>query len=96
MKPSDALIQHREKIRAIIFAHHGLNPRVFGSTVRGEDTEKSDLDILIDPMPETTFFDIGAMRRELRLLLGVAVDILTPRGLPEKIRIEVLSEAVAI
>jgi predicted nucleotidyltransferase len=96
MKPSDALMIHRVQIRAVIHAHKGVNPRVFGSTVRGEDTDKSDLDILIDPTPETTFFDIGAMRRELRLLLGVAVDVLTPKGLSENIRANILAEAVAI
>lgn len=47
------------------------NARVFGSVVHGNDTEDSDLDILIDPTPETTLFDIGAIRHELLQLLGV-------------------------
>jgi predicted nucleotidyltransferase len=66
---------------------------VFGSVIRGDDSEHSDLDLLIDPTPETTMFDIGAIRRELRELLGVPVDVLTPKALPEKVRAAVLAEA---
>jgi len=64
--------------------------------MRGDDSEQSDLDILIDPTSETTLFDIGAIRRELRTLLGVPVDILTPKALPENIRAGVLASALPI
>lgn len=93
MKPSEALKLHREQIRRIVDAHHARNARVFGSVSRGEDEEGSDLDILVDPTPETTLMDIGAIRHELRTLLKVDVDVLTPRALPEKFRAQVLTEA---
>jgi uncharacterized protein len=93
MKPSIALHRHRFAIRGVVTAHRASNARVFGSTLHGTDTEGSDLDILVDPTPETTLFDIGAMRHELRALLGVAVDVLTPNALPEAIRVAVLAEA---
>ena len=96
MKPSDALRAHRNSIRQIVHAHRALNPRVFGSVARGEDTENSDLDILVDPTPETSLFDIGAIRLELLRLLGVRVDVLTPKALPEKFRASVLGQAIAI
>jgi predicted nucleotidyltransferase len=69
---------------------------VFGSVVHGDDSDGSDLDILVDPTPETTLFDIGAIRHELLQLLGVSVDVLTPNALPEKFRAVVLSEAVPV
>ena len=93
MKPSEVLHLHRERVRHIVAAHHARNARVFGSVLRGDDDEGSDLDILIDPTPETTLMDIGAIRHELRTLLKVDVDVLTPRGLPEKFRAHVLSVA---
>lgn len=93
MKPSEALHAHRDAVRRIIEAHRAGNPRVFGSVVHGDDTEGSDLDILIDPTPDTTLFDIGAIRHELLQLLGVPVDVLTPKALPEKFRATVLAEA---
>lgn len=93
MKPSLALASHREAIRRIVESHRARNARVFGSVVHGDDTDNSDLDILIDPTPETTLFDIGAIRHELLQLLGVPVDVVTPRALPEKFRATVLAEA---
>ncbi|MFD0705843.1 nucleotidyltransferase domain-containing protein [Photorhabdus akhurstii] len=77
-------------------SHRARNARVFGSVIHGDDTEDSDLDILIDPTPETTLFDIGAIRHELLQLLGVPVDVLTPKALPEKFRAVVLAEAVPV
>ncbi|WP_059412153.1 nucleotidyltransferase family protein [Cupriavidus basilensis] len=96
MKPSQALASHREAIRRVVESHRARNARVFGSVVRGEDAEGSDLDILVDPTPETTLFDIGAIRHELLQLLGVPVDVLTPKALPEKFRDIVLAEAVPV
>lgn len=93
MRPSEALSAHRDAVRRIVETHRAGNPRVFGSVVHGDDTEGSDLDILIDPTPDTTLFDIGAIRRELLQLLGVSVDVLTPKALPEKFRATVLAEA---
>ncbi len=96
MKPSVALQLNREAIRRIVESHRAGNARVFGSVVHGDDTENSDLDILIDPTSETTLFDIGAIRHELLQLLGVPVDVLTPKSLPEKFRAAVLAEAVQV
>ena len=96
MKPSQALASHRDAIRQIVESHRAGNARVFGSVVHGDDSEHSDLDILIDPTPETTLFDIGAIRHELLQLLGVPVDVLTPKALPERIRATVLAEAVPV
>lgn len=93
MKPSEALQRHRAAIRRVIESHRASNARVFGSVLRGEDTEQSDLDLLIDPTSETTLFDIGAIRFELRKLLGVSVDVLTPKALPESMRAAVLAQA---
>jgi predicted nucleotidyltransferase len=96
MKPSVALAIYREKIREIVLSHHAKNARVFGSVAFGTDTEESDLDVLIDPTPDTTLFDIGAIRYKLKQLLGVSVDVLTPRALPEKFRQSVLDSALTI
>ncbi len=96
MRPSIALALHRPAILQVVAAHRAGNARVFGSVLHGSDTELSDLDLLVDPTPETTLFDIGAIRHELRQLLGVAVDVLTPQALPDKFREQVLAEAVAV
>ncbi|TYC51421.1 nucleotidyltransferase [Zoogloea oleivorans] len=96
MKPSQALASHRVDIRRVVESHRACNARVFGSVIHGEDTEGSDLDILIDPTPETTLMDVAAIQVELERLLGISVDVLTPRALPEKFRSLVLAEAVSV
>ena len=75
MKPSQGLQSHRAEIRCIVLPHRA----------------ESDLDILIDPTPETTFFNIGALRHES---LGVPVDVLPPKALPDRFRATVLAEAL--
>jgi predicted nucleotidyltransferase len=96
MKPSIALNANRAQIRLIIEAHHASNARVFGSVASSTDIDGSDLDVLIDPSPETTLFDIGAIRYKLKQLLGVPVDVLTPNALPEKFRSSVIAGAMPI
>lgn len=93
LKTSETLHANRAEIRRVVQAHRARNARVFGSVMRGEDTEDSDVDILIDPTPEMTLFDLGAIRHELRQLLGVSVDVLTPNALPDKFRARVIAEA---
>ena len=96
MKPSEALRANRAEINRIVQMNNAVNARVFGSVLHGDDTEQSDLDVLIDPTPETSLIDIGAIRYKLRQLLGVKVDVLTPDALPESFRALVLAEAVPI
>ncbi|QFY45039.1 nucleotidyltransferase family protein [Candidatus Methylospira mobilis] len=93
MKPSEALASNRAAIRHVVESHRARNARVFGSVLRGQDTDSSDLDILIDPTPDTTLFDIGAIRHELGKLLDMPVDVLTPNALPDNFRATVLAEA---
>lgn len=96
MRPSLALQTHREAIREIALRHRVKNVRVFGSVLHGDDTEDSDLDLLVEPTPETTLMDIGAIRYELKELLGVTVDVLTPKALPDSFRNRVLQEAAPL
>lgn len=96
MRPSEALRAHRAEIREIVASHRALNARVFGSSARDEDDEDSDLDLLVDPTPETTLFDLARIQRRLETLLGVPVDVRTPMDLPERMRAQVVVEAVPV
>ena len=96
MRPSEALNLHRDRIRQIALSHRVTNPRVFGSVLRGEDTEGSDLGILVEPTSETMLMDVGAIHFELSELMNISIDVLTPRALPEKFRHLVEQEAQPI
>lgn len=92
-KPSIALAEHRQAIPAIVASCNCTNPRVFGSVLRGTDTFASDLDLLVDPLENTTLFHLGRLQHELSNLLKVRVQVVTPGDLPEKWRQTVLDEA---
>ena len=96
MRPSEAFALHRAAIRQIAESHRVHNVRVFGSVLHGTDTVDSDLDLLVEPTRQTSLFDIGAIRHELKQLLGVEVDVLTPRALPDKFRQKVIEEAAPV
>ena len=96
MKPSTLLASHRTEICRMVEQNHARNPRVFGSALHGGDTDSSDLDLLVDPLPDTTLLNLGALQVELEQLLGISVDVLTPGDLPVKYRDLVLREAVPV
>ena len=93
MKPSEAFHVHRAAIRGIVERHRARNVRVFGSVLHGDDVEGGDLDLIVDPLPQATLMDIAAIQVELERMLGVPVDVLTPKALPERFRGAVLAEA---
>lgn len=93
MKPSIALERHREAIRHLVTRYRTVNPRVFGSAIKGFDKDNSDLDLLVDPLPGVTLFDLGGLQVELEELIGIPVDLLTPGDLPPKFRSRILAEA---
>lgn len=93
MKPSQSLELHRSAVLDAAARFRTANPRVFGSVIYGRDAEGSDIDLLVDPLPGATLFDLGGLQVELEELLGVPVDLLTPGDLPIKFRAQVLAEA---
>jgi len=93
MKPSTSLDKQRAAVREAAARFRTANPRVYGSVVHGNDADGSDLDLLVDPLPGATLFDLGGLQVELEKLLGLPVDLLTPGDLPPKFRAQVLAEA---
>jgi uncharacterized protein len=96
MKPSEALQTKRDQLRELAMRYGVLRPRIFGSVIHGTDVEGSDLDILVDPTESTTLLRLSALQLEAERLLGVHVDVLTPKALPLKFRDRVILEAVAL
>lgn len=93
MRPSTNLDLNRAAVREAVSRFRTANLRVFGSVLHGTDTEESDLDLLVDPLPGATMFDLGGLQDFLQTLLGVRVDLLTPGDLPGKFRAQVIAEA---
>lgn len=89
----DNLHARRDEVLALAARHRASNVRLFGSLARGDATRVSDIDLLVDPLPGATLFDLGGLQIELQQLLGAPVDLLTPEDVPESWRKDILSAA---
>lgn len=97
MSLKQLLQDRREEILKIAAKHGAFNVRVFGSVARGEETESSDIDFLIDyDLFKTSPWFPGGLLADLEDLLGCKVDIVTEKGLHYFIKERVLKEAIAL
>ena len=92
----DEVRRKRSEILRLAEAAHVENVRLFGSVVRGDADEGSDIDFLVDAGPQCSLFDLGGLLMALRDLFGCEVDVVTADGLKERLRDRVLREAVTL
>ena len=90
------LIKNRDEILAIAAKHGAYNVRLFGSAVRGEATDTSDIDLLVDFEEGRSLFDLIALKQDLEDMLGREVDVVTNEALHWYIREQVMNEAVPL
>ena len=89
--PQDAIVEYSHR-------HHIRRLAVFGSALRADFNEDSDIDILVEFEPGYApgLFGIARMERELSALVGGRkVDLRTPEDLSQYFRQQVLQEAEA-
>jgi hypothetical protein len=88
--------QNREEILRLAAGRGARNVRVFGSVARGEADQRSDVDFLVDLDPGRSLLDLGGLNLDLERLLNAKVDVVSSRGLRERVRERVLREAVPL
>ena len=96
MRLEELLQVKRAEILKVCDRYGACKVRIFGSVVRGEADEGSDIDFLVEMEPGRSLLDLGGLQYELERLLGRGVDVVTERGLRARIRERVLHEAVAL
>ena len=69
---------------------------IFGSFVRGEQNDDSDVDILVEFLKPIGFFHLIRLENHLSQLLGREIDLVTKNALKLAIKDEILSQAVMI
>ena len=95
--PIEELVRtQRENILRTAARYGAYNVRIFGSVARKEADEQSDLDLLVDMEAGRSLFDLGGLLTELEELLGCPVDVVTEKGLRDRIRDRVLREAIPL
>ncbi len=87
------VLENRESILRAAAPRGATNVRVFGSVVRGQDDEQSDIDFLVDFEPERTLLDHAGLIVDLEALLSRHVDVATSTSLRGGMKDRVLSEA---
>lgn len=88
------LRQRRSEILEVARARGASRVRVFGSVARGDATDTSDIDFLVDLESGRGLFDLGGLLMDLRELLGRDVDVATVNGLRPRVAQRVLADAV--
>ena len=83
----------RKEILEIAARNGAVNVRVFGSVARGENRPDSDIDFLVNLEAGRSLLDLARLLRELNILLGYPVDVITEAGLRPRIKPQVLKEA---
>ncbi len=93
---NELLKNKREEILRVAARHGASNVRIFGSVARGDQDEKSDLDLLVTMETGRSLLDHAALLVELQELLGCEVDVVSDKGLRPRMRDRVLKEAVPL
>ncbi|BAN03790.1 hypothetical protein YM304_34760 [Ilumatobacter coccineus YM16-304] len=90
------LRNRRDEIIETARARGASRVRIFGSVARGDATENSDIDFLVDLDEDRGLFDLGGLLMDLQELLGHNVDVVTEAGLRARVSTRVLHDAVEL
>ena len=93
MNTNQALQAKRDEIIRIASRHGARNIRLIGSRARGDAQENSDVDFLVEFEAGRSLLDHAALMLDLEALLHCKVDVTSDRGLRDRVRSRILTEA---
>jgi uncharacterized protein len=86
----------RDEVLRLAALHGARNIKVFGSVARGESTDRSDIDLLVEWERGRSLLDHVALVQDLEEALGVRVHLGTERSLHWYVRDRILREATPL
>ncbi len=86
----------KERIRPVLLEHGVVRASVFGSMARGEATEESDIDLLVELEEGSSLMDLAGLKVDLEDILGRTVDVVTYDSIHPSLREQILKEQRAI
>lgn len=92
----DKLKMNRSRIETIALRYGVSNIRVFGSTVRGEQTPESDLDLLVTLSPARSLMDLAGFVVAIETELQCRVDVVADDNILPALQPYILQEAIAL
>lgn len=93
---SDQIQPIREKVIDILRKNDVKRASFFGSIVRGEMTDESDVDLLVEFEGKKSLLDLAHLKNELEDAVSRRVDILTYKSLHPRLKDRILAEQVPI
>jgi len=96
MKTIALLKEKRSEIIRIAQVNGVIKLSLFGSVVRGEDNENSDVDFLVEFEEGRTLFDLIRLKQELESLLKKSVDVVTEESVHPLLKERIKTEAIQI
>ena len=88
--------EHADELRTTLGALGAVDIRVFGSVARGDETETSDVDLLVELETDAGLFALLRMQSAAEAILGRSVDVSPISGLKPDVAERVLREAVPL
>lgn len=96
MTTLESLRQRKAEIERLAARYGAQGVRVFGSVARDEDTNDSDIDVLVEMSDEASLLDLVQLQQALEAMLSRRADVLTVRGINPRLRERILAEAVRL
>ena len=97
MKNLMTLVQQNKNQILLISNRYGIkNIRLFGSIVRGEENENSDIDFLVELEMGRSFLDLVGYWQDLEEILNCSVDVVSENGLSPYLKEKILKEAIKL
>ena len=97
MRKMEEKIKKIREILVEVLKKYGVRKAaIFGSVARGDDTEDSDIDIIVEFVDGKSLLDLVALKLELQKMLGKEIDIITYNSIHPLLKEKILSEQVVI
>ena len=96
MNTLELLRNRRTDILAAAARHGAKNVRVFGSATRGEDTDASDIDLLVSMEENRSLYDLIGLQQEIEHMFGRKTDVLTDKSINRYLQERILQEATVL
>ena len=90
------LEKYKNEIFKIFKAYHIRKVALFGSMARGENTSKSDIDLLIKTNGKMTLFQLFQMQEDIEKLVSKKVDIVEYDAIKPSLKDSILNESISI
>lgn len=93
---NDRIANIKERLAGVLERNGVKRAALFGSIVRGEATEESDIDLLVEFEGRKSLLDLSGLKLEVEDVLGRKADVITYGSLHPLLRDRILKEQVPI